>query len=170
MYKRQVIDKIVARQKRNIYKNRSINKTHNSDTKYIPTEFTNLLPNTIKNVFKKHGFAVSFKTSNCILNALRPVTNRLVENCSGIYKIECEDCNNFYVGQTGRKFLDRYREHLPRGDTQKIKSNFALHLVNQNHSYSSFQSSFKPFHFCKKGRLIDALEEFEMYKLSLIHI
>ena len=111
-YSSAVIDKIVARQKRNIYKNRSINKTHNSDTKYIPTEFTNLLPNTIKNVLKKNGFAVSFKTSNCILNALRPVTNRLVENCSGIYKIECEDCNNFYVGQTGREFLDRYRDCL----------------------------------------------------------
>ena len=58
------------------------------------------------------------------------------------------------------------RDSLPRGDIQKIKSNFALHKVNQNHNYTSFQSSFKPLHFCKKGRLMDAPEEFKIYKAS----
>ena len=62
--------------------------------------------------------------------------------------------------------MDSYKERLPKGDIRNIKSNFALHVINHNHNYSSFQNSFKPLHFCKKSKLMDALEEFEIYRAS----
>ena len=166
-YNSVIVDRLVKKQKKNLHRNN--NETHNRVQKYIATEYTNLLPNTIYNVFRKYDYTVSFKTNNSILKTLRPKSNKPVESCSGVYKIECEVCNSFYIGQTGRKCLDRYKEHLPRGNIRNVKSNFAMHIIDHNHAYSNFRNNFKPLHFCKKGKLMDALEEFEIYRASTTH-
>ena len=69
---------------------------------------TNLIPQIIKNQFKKYNITVTFKTNNNIQNVLRTKRNKNPETCSGIYKIVCDDCDKFYIGQTGRGFKDRY--------------------------------------------------------------
>lgn len=28
-----------------------------------------------------------------------------------LYKIKCNDCDSYYIGQTGRTFQERYKEH-----------------------------------------------------------
>jgi hypothetical protein len=38
---------------------------------------------------------------------------------SGIYKINCSDCNRYYIGQTGRNFQTRFKEHI-----QALKSHY----------------------------------------------
>jgi hypothetical protein len=31
---------------------------------------------------------------------------------SGVYQLKCLDCNKYYIGQTGRNFKQRYKEHI----------------------------------------------------------
>ncbi|KAJ4449406.1 hypothetical protein ANN_00805 [Periplaneta americana] len=33
-------------------------------------------------------------------------------NHTSVYKLKCNTCNNFYIGQTGRSFQTRYKEHI----------------------------------------------------------
>ena len=82
---------------------------------------------------------------------------------TGVYKISCSDCNKFYIGQTGRSFETRFKEHLPRNNN---KSNFSEHLISNNHSYSSLEENLKPLHLCNKGRTMTTLEQYEIYKAT----
>jgi hypothetical protein len=50
-----------------------------------------------------------------------------------IYLISCTKCNHQYVGQTGRKFQDRAKEHL-YAMVQKTKT-IRTHFSQNNHSH-----------------------------------
>ena len=83
---------------------------------------------------------------------------------TGIYKINCSDCDKFYIGQTGRGFLQRFKEHLPKNNIYTNRSQFAKHLISEGHNYNSFESNFKAIHICDKGLFMNAVEEFEIYQ------
>ena len=85
---------------------------------------------------------------------------------SGIYKLNCNDCNKFYIGQTGRKFIERYKEHLPAGKSD-ITLKFALHIVNSKHNCTNLETNLTPIHLCNKDRYLNALKEFEIYKATI---
>ena len=59
-----------------------------------------------------------------------------LEKKTGVYKLSCDDCECFYIGQTGRGFQKRFIEHTPKhnlkGQTtlSNIKSNYARHLIS----------------------------------------
>ena len=128
--------------------------------------YTNTLPTFIKHKLNKYNYTVAFNTNNNIGNKiLYKNTVKDISEKSGIYKMICSDCDNLYIGQTGRKFYKRYIEHLPKNDIFKCTSNFALHLMNHNHSDNiNFKDNCIPIHVCSKGRIMDALEEIEIYK------
>jgi len=46
---------------------------------------------------------------------------------SGAYKLTCQDCNKAYVGQTGRSFLKRFKEHRQAFTSNSYMSNYARH-------------------------------------------
>ena len=78
--------------------------------------------------------------------------------------LECSSCDKFYIGQTGRSFGTRFKEHLPKGKLTNITSNFAKHLVDTGHDYVDFDSNCIPLHVCGKGPHMNTLEEYEIYK------
>ena len=82
------------------------------------------------------------------------------------YKLECDDCDKFYIGQTGRPSAERFKEHLPKSDISKTRSSYAQHLMLYNHKYSDFHTNFKLLHNCKKGAYMNAVEEYEIYRAS----
>ena len=70
-----------------------------------------------------------------------------------------------------KRIIKRFTEHTPHksiskniGSLDNIKSNYARHLIDNNHSYRSFNTNFIPLHFCDKGLGMNALEEFEIYR------
>jgi hypothetical protein len=162
-YRSTIIDKLIDKHRRK--KNLGTNIPRH-DKKFISVEYTNLIPQIIKNQLKKYNITVTFRTNNNIQNVLQTKRNKNPETCSGIYKIVCDDCDKFYIGQTGRGFKDRYIEHLPKKNIKNIKSSYAQHLIEYNHNYTSFAQNLKPLHYCKKGRFMDAMEEFIIYKAS----
>ena len=83
---------------------------------------------------------------------LNNATRTSIEKRTGVYKMICDDCDMHYIGQTGRGFFERYKEHLPTSISNTNKSNYAKHLVSLNHNYTNFEANCKPLHICKKGR------------------
>lgn len=56
---------------------------------------------------------------------------------AGIYKINCNDCESCYIGQTSRPVLVRYREH--EASTRlghKEKSAISEHMITNKHSFN----------------------------------
>ena len=88
------------------------------------------------------GYTMSFRTNNKLINILRHKLPLPIEEKTGIYKLVCNDCNSFYIGQTGRGFYKRFRGHLPKKtyNYNYIKSNYTRHLTQHNHNYTDFKS------------------------------
>lgn len=82
---------------------------------------------------------------------------------SGVYRLECGVCEATYIGQTGRKFSTRLKEHARVWHTGKGESAFGEHLHTENHTFDP-GSNFFMLHFCDKGRKLDALEALEINK------
>ena len=45
-------------------------------------------------------------------------------NFTGVYSIRCEDCNSLYIGETGRPFSVRLKEHI--SNSIKLKNSSAI--------------------------------------------
>lgn len=121
------------------------------------------------------------KISRKIINkqvkvAYKPITNlsKLIFNNkdktdelnkSGIYKLSCEQCNSVYIGQTGRNFNIRYKEHIRSFKNNKTDSNFSKHLIESKHILSK---NHKPtiLHTCSKSKKMSLLEALEINRIN----
>ena len=174
-YHSSIIDKLISRHRKKIANKNNLidknNEAQNKEIKYTSATFGNYLPNILFHAFKKQGVTISFSTDNKIERILHPKDNNteIIAKKAGIYKMIC-DCGSIYIGQTARDFFTRYTEHLPLITIKKntvIKSNFAKHLITNNHEYKNknFEDFLTPMHiYDKKGNYMNALEEYEIYK------
>jgi hypothetical protein len=77
---------------------------------------------------------------------------------SDVYQIRCDDCTFEYIGQTGRTFKTRINEHLRPTKNNAQTSKIAEH----NHSFNP--DNLNILHIQKKGKKLDALETFDIFK------
>ena len=112
------------------------------------------------------------QTNNTIKKHINDINTDIDKyNKTGVYKLNCNDCNSFYIGQTGRSFSSRYSEHLKALSNNNIHSAFATHIHTKNHSYTNIDTNLEILHYLPKGRKLNTAEQYETYKhLSLIHI
>ena len=89
----------------NILKKQKANKNQPPDQqipKYVPIEYGHRLYNTLTRELKKFNLVPAPKSHNKLENLLnvnnRPLDDKAKLEKTGVYKIECSDCNNFYVG------------------------------------------------------------------------
>ena len=61
--------------------------------------YTELMPRILTSTLSKLGYTVIFKTNNRLWNFVRPVVQTNIESKTGIYKLLCDDCDRFYIGQ-----------------------------------------------------------------------
>ena len=88
----------------------TINTQHN---KYITLTYHNSYTHKIANTFRKHKYKIAYRTTNIITKHINNTNTDIDKyNKTGVYKLNCNDCNSFYIGQTGRSFSSRYSEHL----------------------------------------------------------
>jgi hypothetical protein len=66
-----------------------------------------------------------------------------IYNQSGVYQIQRGDCPLKYVGQTGRTFKARYKEHIHDVKTNKQNSRFAQHILDAEHNYTPIDQSMR---------------------------
>lgn len=89
-------------------------------------------------------------------------TNKLEK--TGVYKLKCNDCDKFYIGQTGRSFAKRAKEHKPNPRINPQKSSYAQHIIDEEHSTGNIENNIEIMEVCNKGFTLDTLEEFHIYK------
>lgn len=130
----------------------------------------------LSNIFKSFNINVAFRTKSTLNSYLVNTKDTIPPiHRSGVYKLKCNNCNSEYIGQTGRKFLDRVIEHERcfrlRNSLPDTPSSFANHILSEHHNFLRSQN-FEILHFCEKGRLLDNLEILEICKSSnnsLVH-
>ena len=178
-YNSSIVKKLIN--KHQSHKNDNNNNT--TGTKYVSATYGNFTPYILVNTLKKCNINVGFKTNNKLSKLLRDNNKVPLEDKSGVYKLLCNDCDSFYIGQTGRKFSKRYPEHVPPmcqdvdkkrtkystytasdQDIDKKRSNFAKHLLSEKHYCTNLEENMTPLFICEKGPIMDAHEEFEIYR------
>ena len=97
------------------------NKNNNQDNRptcksYITVPYNEGLSETFKNICKRYGIEVHFKSRKTIKDELvAPKDKDHVTKKSGvIHRYRCDrlECDEEYIGETARTFGERFKEHL----------------------------------------------------------
>ena len=109
---------ISKNQKRNNQGNSKNSNSNSNNTKkpYIVVPYMKGLGETCKNIHRRHGVEVSFRGGSTIRDLLvHPKDRDTMQKKSGvIYRYKCGrvDCDEEYIGELGRTFGERFREHM----------------------------------------------------------
>ena len=104
---------------------------------YTPTQTTktknwvylNYIPKTtqkVSSIFKSlniNTVATSKMTLRKMLINNKPKIDK--NTLSGVYEIQCKECDAIYIGQSGRKFKIRLKEHIKSIETKTITTGFS---------------------------------------------
>jgi hypothetical protein len=71
-----------------------------------------------------------------------------------------------YIGQTGRNFRVRYREHIHAIRSNKATSKYAQHILETGHSYNTMENTLNILQFEKKSQKMNSLEQYYIYRLT----
>jgi hypothetical protein len=118
----------------------------------------------ITNIFHKLGIQIAFKTKHTIGSLLQHSHNTQDKfQNNGVYQLTCPTCEKVYIGQTGRSFATRFKEHERDYHTNCKKSLFAKHLLEQQHHPSSMEECMSILETQRKSRKLNTLEQFHIY-------
>jgi hypothetical protein len=130
------------------------------------------ISNKVGKQLSKYGIRPAYYSKGTIGRLL--VNNKLdkfekSQSC-GVYELQCSKCNISYIGQTGRTFLTRFKEHTNLrkkevGD-EGLSSSFANHLLNTGHDCTI--SNLSVLHVEQKGRKLDTLEILEIARANKV--
>jgi hypothetical protein len=70
-----------------------------------------------------------------IQNLTKQHTQSEKYNNSGIYQLKCLDCPLKYIGQSGRAFHTRYKEHILATKNNNGNSGYSNLILNTGHKY-----------------------------------
>ena len=79
------------------------------------------------------------------------------------YKLACPNCNMAYIGQTGRNFNKRYKEHKNALKTNSHTSKYAKHILEQSHTFGPIHQTMQILQYQDKGTHLNTIERFFIY-------
>ena len=122
--------------KKNIQKQTKEKKTNNTNItnrSSITVPYNQGLSESFKNIGKKYGIQVHFKSGRTIKDELvAPKDKDHITKKSGIiYRFKCDwlECDEEYIGETSRTFGERFREHLKAPSPIHDHSNTSGHTT-----------------------------------------
>jgi hypothetical protein len=120
----------------------------------------------ITKLFKNTPLKVAYTTNNNLGKLLEvQKTEKLNKfDRNGVYQLTCPACQKKYVGQTGRPFHVRFREHYRDYKYPNNKSKFAQHVIEEGHAFGPKENIMDMIHIENKGRMLDTLEKFYIYE------
>lgn len=148
------------------HKNKDLTTTEDTTTNrqyksipYLPrisTKIKRIINNEIKEIY------ITFTSDNKVANILGNSKEKLDKmQKSGIYSIECGECETIYVGQTGRTLKTRAAEHMKNAKSPiNHHMKFNKHIINPD-------TNTKLLHQEQKGKRMDLLEFYEIEKAIL---
>ena len=105
----------IRSKKQNRYKKNNPND-NNKNKPYIVVPCMKGLSESCKNICRKHGIEMYFKGGNTIKGLLVHPKDKdnTLQKSGVIYRYKCGrvDCEEEYVGESGRTFAERFREHM----------------------------------------------------------
>jgi hypothetical protein len=121
----------------------------------------------VTKLFKNTNIRIAYKTQNTIGKLLRRKNKKCDEyENAGIYKLKCMDCPQYYIGQTGRTFNIRYKEHIRDIRNNNDNIGYAQNILNNKHEYGNIQDTMDILQVTQKGRLMDTIEKYYIYKAN----
>ena len=128
----------------------------------------------IANILRQHDINPAFYTTHNICKTLLNNKDKFEHTQkSGVYKLQCNDCDTIYIGETSRCLQIRAKEHQQSFNTNSHTSHFAKHLLDNKH-HSDFTTTLL---HCQQGRKLFYLEQMEIiqhikhnYTLSSMHL
>jgi predicted GIY-YIG superfamily endonuclease len=84
---------------------------------------------------------------------------------SGVYMLSCGDCDKVYLGETGRQFFQRFREHKRGEGEVTTNSLYARHFLEEGHKFIDPFESYKIIKIVNKDRERKLKEEVEILKI-----
>ncbi|KAK5644613.1 hypothetical protein RI129_005913 [Pyrocoelia pectoralis] len=160
-----LVEKLSRRIKHSINPTRlSPISSHNPNRIYRSLTFYPNISYPIQQIFKHHRIHISFSNKFTLRSSLvknKDRSNKL--ESSGIYQLNCHSCPSMYIGQTGRWFSSRIKEHVKsiKNNNFDKKSAFAEHILKTGHDFDP-NTNVQILHNCKKGHLLNTLEMFEI--------
>jgi hypothetical protein len=82
--------------------------------------------------------------------------------------MKCKNCPLTYIGQTGRAFRTRCNEHIREIRTNGRSSEFAQHMLNTAHNYSTTDQTMKILHRGGKGQMLNTLKTLTILTYILV--
>ena len=169
-YKINTVENIIKRMKAKTTNERR-NKYRKEQKQLICVPHNSILNKATRKTFTKDKFKIGYKTRNNAFDLINnlskfKIPQQNIYDKSGIYKLKCTDCENYYIGQTGRSFKCRFKEHiqaLKSNNMTSMKSSFAEHLLENNQSYTNMENNMKILHIGQKSEKLNSTEDFEIY-------
>jgi hypothetical protein len=120
----------------------------------------------ITRLFCDSEIKIAFHKQKTIKNILKPHTQTGKYKRIGIYQIKCLDCPLKYIGQTGRIFNIRYKEHIQAIRNNNSNSGYSNHILNTGHTCGIITDIMEIVKTVKKGRHLNTLEKYHVYRIS----
>jgi hypothetical protein len=86
--------------------------------------------------------------------------------------MKCLDCPLRYIGQTGRTFKIKYKEHIQAIRINNANSGYSNHtsILNTGHTYGTITDTMNVIRNGRKGGYLNILEKYHIFKISKTNI
>jgi hypothetical protein len=165
-YNVNIVDKLLNNKlkKLAISKLCPLSPSENKIKKWNRLRYVGKLSNKLARRFPKDKFNVALYNPVTLGSLLCKNKDRIDPHLqSGIYRVNCGDCDKCYIGQTGRNFRTRLNEHRRCWLNNDESSLLAKHLLMSSHSCDFIPEI---LHIEKKGMKLDILEQLEILKID----
>jgi hypothetical protein len=79
--------------------------------------------------------------------------------------MKCKDCSMKYVGQTGRTFNTRYKEHIYDIKSNNSNMGYSRHILDTGHTYSTIDTM-DIIRIGRKGQYLNTLKKYYIHKIN----
>lgn len=140
-YLRQTIDRLLRKKEMRAHNRRLTTLRSQRERNLSKSVIATYHPRVNQNLtsaLRSSNFQLMNKAHNKLSDMLGNTKDKL-DNMkkSGIYKINCDNCDHFYIGQTIRSIEVRFKEHLKKFEKRHYDgSAVALHMHFNNHTVS----------------------------------
>jgi hypothetical protein len=113
-----------------------------SEKKWVTFTYMGKETTYITKLFKKFNLNIVCRTVNTLEQHLTKTKHKgdIYDRC-GVYKIKCMECRGAYIGQTGRKFRIRYKEHIRDIRNNRDNTGYLNHILNTRHTYGTLEDT-----------------------------
>ena len=109
-----------------------------SRTKYVSAPYIKGCSERLQRILKPFKIQLAHRSNSTLKSKLCKLKDRRlpIEQKDAVYKIECQNCNISYIGETSKKVGDRMIEHKNNITKKYERSQLYQHTRNSGHQFN----------------------------------